>query len=137
MRGEGSRRGSRIVFPPEHRANGAIRHGWGCAPDPGRAVTFLSAAASNAAEVENMALRAGLRKGGAAKGELVLAIFELANCFRHGWGIPRDPVAAKQVGWASDALALWSFASRGVGTHAKRVFCCLPTEPGPMRLTHE
>lgn len=45
-----------------------------------------------------MALQAGLKKGGAAKGELVLAIFELANCFRHGWGIPRDPVAAKQVG---------------------------------------
>ena len=32
-----------------------------------------------------------------AKGELVLAIFELANCFRHGWGIPKDPIAAKQV----------------------------------------
>lgn len=46
--------------------------------------------------VENLALQAGLKKGGAAKGELVLAIFELANCFRHGWGIPKDPVAAKQ-----------------------------------------
>ena len=45
-----------------------------------------------------MALQAGLKKGGAAKGELVLAIFELANCFRHGWGIPKDPIAAKQVG---------------------------------------
>lgn len=38
-----------------------------------------------------------MKKGGAAKGELVLAIFELANCFRHGWGIPKDSVAAKQV----------------------------------------
>ena len=38
-----------------------------------------------------------MKKGGAAKGELILAIFELANCFRHGWGIPKDPVAAKQV----------------------------------------
>ncbi|CAJ2513830.1 Uu.00g019490.m01.CDS01 [Anthostomella pinea] len=74
----------------------ALRHGWGCEPDPERAVTYLSAAASNAALVETMALKAGLKKGGAAKGELVLAIFELANCFRHGWGIPRDPVAAKQ-----------------------------------------
>ncbi|ORY66291.1 uncharacterized protein BCR38DRAFT_339589 [Pseudomassariella vexata] len=74
----------------------ALRHGWGCIPDPENAVTFLSAAASNAAVVENMALQAGLRKGGAAKGELVLAIFELANCFRHGWGINKDPVAAKQ-----------------------------------------
>jgi hypothetical protein len=44
-----------------------------------------------------MALKAGLKKGGAAKGELVLAIFELANCFRHGWGITKDPVAAKQA----------------------------------------
>lgn len=39
-----------------------------------------------------------MKKGGAAKGELVLAIFELANCFRHGWGINKDAYAAKQVG---------------------------------------
>lgn len=58
---------------------------------------FLSAAAKNAADVESLALQAGLKKGGAAKGELVLAIFELANCFRHGWGIDKDPLAAKQV----------------------------------------
>jgi hypothetical protein len=44
-----------------------------------------------------MALQAGSRKGGALKGELVLAIFELANCFRHGWGIAKDAIAAKQV----------------------------------------
>lgn len=37
-----------------------------------------------------------MKKGGAAKGELVLAIFELANCFRYGWGIEKDPVAARQ-----------------------------------------
>ena len=60
-------------------------------------MSYLSAAASNAATVESMALQAGLKKGGAAKGELVLAIFELANCFRHGWGIPKDAIAAKQV----------------------------------------
>lgn len=72
-------------------------HGWGCEPDPERAVKYLSAAASNAASVEELALQAGMKKGGAAKGELVLAIFELANCFRQGWGIPRDPIAAKQV----------------------------------------
>jgi TPR repeat protein len=38
-----------------------------------------------------------MRKGGAAKGELVLAIFELANCFRHGWGVPVDKVAAAKA----------------------------------------
>ncbi|KAK4212960.1 protein DSF2 [Rhypophila decipiens] len=74
----------------------ALRHGWGCTPDAAAAVNYLSAAASNAAEIEQLALQAGLKKGGAAKGELVLAIFELANCFRHGWGIPKDPIAAKQ-----------------------------------------
>lgn len=72
------------------------RHGWGCEKDPTRAVTYLSAAASNSAAVESEALRAGLKKGGAAKGELVLAIFELANCFRNGWGIDKDPAAARQ-----------------------------------------
>ncbi|CAK7271266.1 hypothetical protein SEPCBS119000_004512 [Sporothrix epigloea] len=74
----------------------ALRHGWGCTPDTEAAVKYLSAAASNAAVVEDMALQAGMNKGGAAKGELVLAIFELANCFRHGWGLERDPIAAKQ-----------------------------------------
>ncbi|KAG8427225.1 hypothetical protein J3459_007404 [Metarhizium acridum] len=38
-----------------------------------------------------------MKKGGAAKGELVMAIFELGNCFRHGWGIKKDFVAARQV----------------------------------------
>ncbi|KAL1993271.1 hypothetical protein VTN49DRAFT_3220 [Thermomyces lanuginosus] len=74
----------------------ALRHGWGCEPDPAKAVKYLSAAAANSAEVESQALKAGMKKGGAAKGELVLAIFELANCFRYGWGIEKDPVAARQ-----------------------------------------
>lgn len=37
-----------------------------------------------------------MSKGGSAKGELVLAIFELGNCFRHGWGVQKDPVAARE-----------------------------------------
>lgn len=74
----------------------SLRHGWGCTPDPTRAVTYLSEAASNSAEIESQALQAGMKKGGAAKGELVLAIFELANCFRHGWGVPIDKPAARQ-----------------------------------------
>ncbi|CAG8143204.1 unnamed protein product [Penicillium salamii] len=74
----------------------ALRHGWGCPQDLPRAVTYLSAAASNSAEVEAEALRAGVKKGGSAKGELVLAMFELANCFRNGWGLAKDPAAARQ-----------------------------------------
>ncbi|KAF2634670.1 HCP-like protein [Massarina eburnea CBS 473.64] len=73
----------------------ALRHGWGCEPNQEQAVRYLSLAASNSAEVEKLALGAGMKKGGAAKGELVLAMFELGNCFRHGWGLKKDPAAAK------------------------------------------
>ena len=59
------------------------------------ALTYLSKAASDSAAVESAALSSGLKKGGAAKGELVLAIYELANSFRHGWGVEKDPVAAR------------------------------------------
>ena len=65
-------------------------------PHQEQAVQYLSMAAANSAEVEKLALGAGMKKGGAAKGELVLAMYELANCFRNGWGIKKDPAAAKQ-----------------------------------------
>jgi TPR repeat protein len=74
----------------------ALRHGWGVEIDSERAIHYLSLAASNSASVEKLALESGKKKGGAAKGELVLAIFELANCFRHGWGVKKDPIAARQ-----------------------------------------
>ncbi|CAG8029744.1 unnamed protein product [Penicillium salamii] len=89
---------SRVVSDPDTDVlyGLALRHGWGCPQDLPRAVTYLSAAASNSAEVEAEALRAGVKKGGSAKGELVLAMFELANCFRNGWGLAKDPAAARQ-----------------------------------------
>lgn len=74
----------------------SLRHGWGITADPTRAVQYLSAAASNSASIESEALKAGMKKGGAAKGELVLAIFELANCFRNGWGVNVDKKAARE-----------------------------------------
>lgn len=85
-------RAADAVFPSPRR-----RHGWGCEPDPEKAITYLTAAASNSAAIEQLALEAGMKKGGAAKGELVMAIFELGNCFRYGWGIKKDSVAARQV----------------------------------------
>ncbi|KAF8455638.1 hypothetical protein BGX38DRAFT_1081136, partial [Terfezia claveryi] len=72
------------------------RHGWGCQTDEGKAAEYLRRAASNAADVEQEALRAGMSKGGSAKGELILAIYELANCYRQGWGVPKDLAAAFQ-----------------------------------------
>ena len=74
----------------------ALRHGWGVPAAPEKAVHYLSLAASNSASIEQAALDSGMNKGGAAKGELVLAIFELANCFRHGYGVKKDAVAARQ-----------------------------------------
>ena len=74
----------------------SLRHGWGIPPDPPLAIQYLSAAASNSANIEAAALASGMKKGGAAKGELVLAIYELANCFRNGWGVQQDPVAARK-----------------------------------------
>ena len=74
----------------------ALRHGWGIEPDPGLGITYLSRAATMSADVESDALAKGVKKGGAAKGELVLAIYELANSFRHGWGAEKDPVAARK-----------------------------------------
>ena len=74
----------------------ALRHGWGVDPEPEKAIHYLSLAASNSASIEKVALESGMTKGGAAKGELVLAIFELANCFRYGWGVQKDAPAARQ-----------------------------------------
>ncbi|KAM0794677.1 hypothetical protein BDR22DRAFT_678455 [Usnea florida] len=74
----------------------ALRHGWGVTPNPPLAIQYLSAAASSSASIESAALHSGMKKGGAAKGELVLSIYELANSFRHGWGVQKDMVAARK-----------------------------------------
>lgn len=74
----------------------SYRHGWGCPTDEAKAAEYLRLAASNAADVEQEALRAGMSKGGSAKGELILAIYELANCYRQGWGVSKDLGAAFQ-----------------------------------------
>ena len=84
-----------FIGPFYLKMGGENRHGWGCRPDPTQAIYYLTLAAQNSAQVESVALRSGLKRGGAAKGELVLAIYELANCFRHGWGLSKDPLAAK------------------------------------------
>jgi hypothetical protein len=119
----GSARGLKIDLAtfthPRTRADIYHRHGWGCTADPQKAMTYLSAAAANAASIEDLALRAGSQKGGEAKGELVLAIFELANSFRHGWGIKKDPVAAKQV---RDFLPLF-ISSRTLHVHKRQSYC--------------
>jgi hypothetical protein len=123
----------------------ALRHGWGIPPEPDKAIHYLSLAASNSAAVEQAALAAGMTKGGAAKGELVLAIFELANCFRYAWGVKKDPVAARQYYETAanlgdtDALeeAAWCFLEGFGGPKDKvslSIFIFLRTSLAPNRL---
>lgn len=78
----------------------ALRHGWGCPRDEGAGFTFLRKAASNSALLEKLSTDSDEKfsarnKKGLAKGELVLAIYELGNCFRYGWGCEQDQYAAK------------------------------------------
>lgn len=85
-----------------------------------------------------------MKKGGVAKGELVLAMYELANCFRNGWGIKKDPVAAKQYYETAanlgdtDAMneVAWCYLE-GFGTKKDKVsplsrshVCVLPSREG-------
>ncbi|CAN6604044.1 hypothetical protein TRVA0_002S03576 [Trichomonascus vanleenenianus] len=71
----------------------SLRHGWGCNKDEAEGFKYLRMAASNSALLDQVSEQAGGR--GLAKGELKLAIYELGNCFRYGWGCVQDPVAAK------------------------------------------
>ncbi|KAK9452415.1 uncharacterized protein V1518DRAFT_411171 [Limtongia smithiae] len=81
----------------------SLRHGWGVPANPERAIQYLRYALMTSAAVEDAALRANVKvtkrtwKSGAGgmKGELSLALFELANCFRYGWGVEVDSFAAK------------------------------------------
>ncbi|KAI8891269.1 HCP-like protein [Backusella circina FSU 941] len=70
----------------------ALRHGWGCRKNPAIAVRHLQ----KAAECAVFDLQTGIaRSVSVAKSELVLAIYELGVCFRHGWGVPKSlPTAA-------------------------------------------
>jgi len=93
----------------------ALRHGWGCALDPPLALQYHSLAASNSAAISlppatsttsltnplsptSAAADAKAERStrAAARGELVLAIYELGNAFRHGLGCTPDPVAARR-----------------------------------------
>lgn len=79
------------------------RHGWGVSADQDRAFRYLRLAAGNSALMDQISSTASnikpnpknKSKTGLARGELVLSIFELGNCFRYGWGTAQDPVLAK------------------------------------------
>ena len=82
----------------------SLRHGWGCAPNPEKAVEWLHAAAEFAsAAVDENSVRplAGSKdlthksedgkQGGAV---LALAIYELGQSYMNGWGVEKDKYLA-------------------------------------------
>lgn len=69
----------------------SVRHGWGCASNRQLAFQYLQKSAEHA--VGDLKSRDSFAST-AAKGELVLAIYELGICFRHGWGVDKNKKTA-------------------------------------------
>ncbi|KAF9918723.1 hypothetical protein BX616_006429 [Lobosporangium transversale] len=69
----------------------AVRHGWGCTSNRQLAFQYLQKSAEHA--VGDLKSRDSFAST-AAKGELVLAIYELGICFRHGWGAEKNKKTA-------------------------------------------
>jgi len=65
-----------------------LRHGWGCPKDETLGFSWLRRAAE-AAVGDLESARAGIDTS-AVRGELVLAIFEVGQCFFQGWGVKKD-----------------------------------------------
>ncbi|KAG9096165.1 hypothetical protein FS749_008998 [Ceratobasidium sp. UAMH 11750] len=66
----------------------SLRHGWGCRKDERAGFKWLRRAAESAvADLESA--RSG-EEAKAVRSELVLAIYEVGQCFFHGWGVGQD-----------------------------------------------
>ncbi|KAG1725588.1 uncharacterized protein EDB91DRAFT_1062153 [Suillus paluster] len=65
-----------------------LRHGWGCEKNEKNGFKWLTKAAESA--VDDLGkVREGMDVK-AVRSELVLAIYEVGQCFFHGWGIAKD-----------------------------------------------
>jgi len=64
----------------------SLRHAWGCEKDEAKAFKWLKRAAEHS--VEDLQ---GAKEGREAlKNELVLAVYEVGQCFFRGWGVTKD-----------------------------------------------
>ncbi|KAJ7102566.1 hypothetical protein B0H15DRAFT_768275 [Mycena belliarum] len=68
----------------------ALRHGWGCAKNEKHGFKWLRRAAENAVGDLEAARAGGPIDEAAVQTELVLAIYEVGQCFFHGWGVLKD-----------------------------------------------
>ncbi|KAI0297499.1 hypothetical protein B0F90DRAFT_1619121, partial [Multifurca ochricompacta] len=65
-----------------------LRHGWGCPKNESLGFSWLRRAAE-AAVGDLERARTGIDTS-AVRGELVLAIYEVGQCFFQGWGVKKD-----------------------------------------------
>lgn len=65
-----------------------LRHGWGCEKNEKSGFKWLTKAAESAVDDLGKA-REGM-DAKAVRSELVLAIYEVGQCFFHGWGVAKD-----------------------------------------------
>jgi TPR repeat protein len=70
----------------------SLRHGWGCRKDERTGFRWLRRAAE-AAVTDLESARSG-EEAKAVRNELVLAIYEVGQCFFHGWGVGQDKAMA-------------------------------------------
>ncbi|EGG01807.1 uncharacterized protein MELLADRAFT_72921 [Melampsora larici-populina 98AG31] len=72
----------------------ALRHGWGCQVNETRAFKWLQKAAESVVDEVERVKAEGKDEAFAVKNELVLAVYELGQCFMRGWGCKKDKALA-------------------------------------------
>jgi len=65
-----------------------LRHGWGVVKDEKRGFVWIRKAAEVA--VSDLETAVDGASAGAPQSELVLAIYEVGQCFSNGWGVGQD-----------------------------------------------
>ncbi|KAJ2923803.1 hypothetical protein H1R20_g13290, partial [Candolleomyces eurysporus] len=67
-----------------------LRHGWGCAKNEKLAFKWLQKAAESAVGDLEATRAKGIKDNSVVRSELILAIYEVGQCFFQGWGVPKD-----------------------------------------------
>ncbi|KAK7042293.1 hypothetical protein R3P38DRAFT_3178857 [Favolaschia claudopus] len=105
----------------------ALRHGWGCSKNEKQGFKWLRRAAEHAVSDLESARNGGAIDEGAVQTELVLAIYEVGQCFFHGWGIPKDQkmgvsyyMVAARMGDADAQMDLGFCLANGKGAKKDR-----------------